>query len=474
MPMGNRLPMIVDKKLTDAHNIKGITMEDAIDNISVNMDKTIAPEELMLRRQIVTSVLITMGRKITHFEGNVDPVTGTLDVDWTFSHIISDDEHLSDLKQVDPHDIERKFKDCVVMRAYCADYDPNTGDKFSHLLGCETVDLCSLMQQSIDVCTPGKINPEDNRKYDFPLRTNFCNTFVIASVIPMWGEAVCTMKEVQTKRCVHGSDFHVSTGLAVRGEDVSLNHSKIITEMREHLLSMRSNLKKYEDAEAVFKSSSAPFMPPHSNPQKPSSDSPDRIKMDISSFSIVPSVLRKLPHIQTMVKLQQALQQVYCAHGVESSDAVLSEPNTMMYSTGSTSLQLHQASACFGDISQINNNRGAPVTMAQIMVQMYTAMIKTGLTHKDVQEMKASTHEDDLIAFMNTVISVGQMDQKQCPYTYDNVIHSVMPVAEHIAVANLKPVPGTIEYAPGCHDCYYKKHSIYSTTQGKCYDQWYR
>jgi hypothetical protein len=129
MPMGNRLPMIVDKKLTDAHNIKGITiMEDAIDNISVNMDKTIAPEELMLRRQIVTSVLITMGRKITHFEGNVDPVTGTLDVDWTFSHIISEDEHLSDLKQVDPHDIERKFKDCVVMRAYCADYDPNTGD----------------------------------------------------------------------------------------------------------------------------------------------------------------------------------------------------------------------------------------------------------------------------------------------------------------------------------------------------------
>jgi hypothetical protein len=68
------------------------------------------------------------------------------------------------------------------------------------------------MQQSIDVCTPGKINPADIRKYDFPLRTNFCNTFVIASVIPMWGEAVCTMKEVQTKRCVRGSEFHVSTG----------------------------------------------------------------------------------------------------------------------------------------------------------------------------------------------------------------------------------------------------------------------
>lgn len=54
------------------------------------------------------------------------------------------------------------------------------------------------------------------------------------------------------------------------------------------------------------------------------------------------------------------------------------------------------------------------------------------------------------------------------------VIHSVMPVPECVALANLQPVPGVIEYAPGCQACFYKKHSIRNYADGKNYDQWYR
>jgi hypothetical protein len=66
------------------------------------------------------------------------------------------------------------------------------------------------------------------------------------------------------------------------------------------------------------------------------------------------------------------------------------------------------------------------------------------------------------------------MDQMQTPYAYDMVLHSVMPVPEHIALANMKPIPGLIQYAPDCHDCFYRLHKIYSTTENKFYDQWYR
>ena len=106
--------------------------------------------------------------------------------------------------------------------------------------------------------------------------------------------------------------------------------------------------------------------------------------------------------------------------------------------------------------------------------QMYASMVKSGLRPSDLMEMKAATHEEDIVAFLNSVMAGGQMDQLQTPYAYDMVLHSVMPVPEHIATANLKPLPGVIEYAPECHDCHYKMHRIYSTTENKFYDQWYR
>ena len=59
--------------------------------------------------------------------------------------------------------------------------------------------------------------------------------------------------------------------------------------------------------------------------------------------------------------------------------------------------------------------------------------------------------------------------QVQAPYSNDCVLFSVVPVPEHIALANLQPVPGEIEYAPGCTSCFYKLHSIVSSQDGKAY-----
>jgi hypothetical protein len=141
LPMGNRLLMHAGNSFVDAHVMKGIKIEEAIEGVAQAMPKSMPVEELMLRRQIATSLLITMGRKITHFEGEIDPLTGTIDVDFTFTPIISNDEHL-EMHTCDPEDLERKIKDCAILRVYSASYDPKTGDKFSHLLGCQAIDLC--------------------------------------------------------------------------------------------------------------------------------------------------------------------------------------------------------------------------------------------------------------------------------------------------------------------------------------------
>jgi hypothetical protein len=66
----------------DAHALKGVTVEEAIEGMAQCMPLSMPVEELMLRRQIATLLLITMGRKITHFEGDIDPLTGTIDVDF--------------------------------------------------------------------------------------------------------------------------------------------------------------------------------------------------------------------------------------------------------------------------------------------------------------------------------------------------------------------------------------------------------
>lgn len=175
------------------------------------------------------------------------------------------------------------------------------------------------------------------------------------------------------------------------------------------------------------------------------------------------NVSRHLPDVETMVNLQQGLQQVYCVQGVNKADAVLTEPNAIAYAQGSTYLQLHKAAVCFYDISQIVRKRIAPIPRQQIMVQMYAAMNTMGLCPRDLVEMKDPQH---MFEFIKASLASAMMDGKQTPYYSDYVLQSVDLVqSEAVALTNLQPMPGSVEYAPGCSACFYRKHED---------GQWYR
>ena len=133
--------------------------------------------------------------------------------------------------------------------------------------------------------------------------------------------------------------------------------------------------------------------------------------VDLTKHMFVSSVLRNLPHIEAVVKLQQALQQAYCMHAVEAQAAVLSEPNSLQFASGSTCLQLHGLKACFQNMTDIHEMRTALYPRRQIMAQMYATMVKSGLTPKDMLEMKADTHGEEIAAFMNSVLANSQLDQ---------------------------------------------------------------
>lgn len=101
-------------------------------------------------------------------------------------------------------------------------------------------------------------------------------------------------------------------------------------------------------------------------------------------------------------------------------------------------------------------------------------MASSGMKPKDLMELDASKNKDELVAFVNSVFSAGQMDQLQTPYYSDYILHSVMPVPEVIAKANLKPVPGAIVYVDGSQDCFYRKHTLYVPETDKTVEQYYR
>ena len=158
-----------------------------------------------------------------------------------------------------------------------------------------------------------------------------------------------------------------------------------------------------------------------------------------------------------MVKLQQGLQQAYCANGIKSADAVLTEANGMAYTSGATYLQLHRAAICFSDSSKIVKDRVAWTPTQQIMVQMHSAMCNTGLTFKDLQRTK---DPEKIFNFVNATLAASIEDGKQTPYKSDYVLHSITPVKKEVAMANLQPVPGLVEYAPGCNACFYRLHQL--------------
>jgi hypothetical protein len=171
--------------------------------------------------------------------------------------------------------------------------------------------------------------------------------------------------------------------------------------------------------------------------------------------------------------MQQALQQVYCINAVQASTAVLSEPNSMNFTSCSTMLQLHNLSACFNHLTDLHMRTAAPLPIRRISQQFFAATMRLGLTPEDLLQMKPETHAESIVTFMNAVVSGTEMDQLQAPYFFDCVIHSIMPVEECMAKADLRPVPQAIEYAPGCHDCFYKTYRI-STPDGNSKEMHFR
>ncbi len=172
MLMGNRLPMVLPAGLSpspsplaaassgangpsivDAHNVQGIDMPTAVKGVSQAMHVAMDQEELLLRRFIGHKIVLSMGRMMTHFEGEVDPKTGVLEVDHVFKPLIvsKEDEHLMGQHAYDPHSPEMKVKDCIAMRVYCSHIDDETKEVYSYPIAHEAIDLYSLQLRSIQV-----------------------------------------------------------------------------------------------------------------------------------------------------------------------------------------------------------------------------------------------------------------------------------------------------------------------------------
>lgn len=171
-----------------------------------------------LRRGIAHTVMITMGRKMTHFEAAIDPRTGVVDVSHTFMpNIVSPDadEHLVGQHEFDPHDDEMKIKDCVNLHIYERIPDKLSGKWTQMLIAEECLDLKKLMARSIELTealaehaavsaktmqtgeavaeSQGSVDQAaralfSDREHDFAARNNFCNTFALVTVLPCQGE----------------------------------------------------------------------------------------------------------------------------------------------------------------------------------------------------------------------------------------------------------------------------------------------
>lgn len=200
MPMGNSMPVITTctdatgrttSTVVDAHSMPGLTMDAAIPLISQAVPMALSSKEINVRQQIATKVQITMGGQMMHFEKDIDPRTGTVDIDWTLTPLSSE---LCDETRVKSHAVLRIYTEhtnSVEDRKPSTNPEMNSGaskystpeSKFCYLTGCEAIHLPALMQHVIDVNT-GKVDATKQREYDFAAQTNFCNTFNLCTVLP--------------------------------------------------------------------------------------------------------------------------------------------------------------------------------------------------------------------------------------------------------------------------------------------------
>ena len=144
--------------------------------------------------------------------------------------------------------------------------------------------------------------------------------------------------------------------------------------------------------------------------------------VDLSTHSCMPSVLRHMPHMAKVVQLQQALQQAFCMHGVQTQAVVMSEPNSLQYTPGATAMQTHGLKTIFNMMTEIHEARPALLPRRQLMAQIFAAMVKTALKPQDLLEMRANTHAEEIAAFTDVVMSCAQMDQVASAVCYVHLI----------------------------------------------------
>jgi hypothetical protein len=468
MPLGLSVPPNARKRkeelFVDARQVPvSCSLEEAAKLVAKAMPYAMDPDEIFMRRQIVQTVVISMGNRMKSFEGTVDPVTGIIDIDHTFEPIITSDEHLRDMHKYDPSCERTKVADCVCLRMYTTVPDSKTGDFTSIQIASEAIGLTELMAVSRDMSTPGLIHPSEYRQFDFCKFHNFSNTFPVVSVLPVYGKVVAMGSEQYGLHPEPLSPDHYSAPVAV-GSDVEMTQLHVGLRLfctaadrqraMEEVASMQAEIDRITRGIDLYNALREQAM-----------KTPDAT-VDLSAVEFVPSILRHLPEIQTMVRLQQGLQYMYFSEGVKASRVVVTEAQAINFTPTSTSLQTHMATIGFPDMTRIHEERYSPVPRDQIFVQLFGALVTSGLEPDDVMLMNAKDHRNEIVALFNAIFSAGQLDQLQTPYYSDYSLHSYEPVPEHIAVANLKPVPGIIEYAPGCQDCFYQMHTVFSVSKG--------
>lgn len=206
LPVCNNMPVssslvsgTTGNGFVDACHVPGLTIDSVIPEVckAMRSPESFPADQVQMLKEIATTVLITMGADILHFEGEIDRHTGILDVDWKFVPTAdvcarpSPGDKMSTglsmptvgVSSTHMDNTSRMLKSHAVMRVYTRNVDPHSGTVFSHLLGCEAIDLAALMQHSIHVNSKS-VDPEKDHQYDFSLRTNFCNTFVVCTVLP--------------------------------------------------------------------------------------------------------------------------------------------------------------------------------------------------------------------------------------------------------------------------------------------------
>ena len=340
----------------------------------------------------------------------------------------------------DPHNPEMKIKDCIVMRVYSTHVDDETKEVYSYPIAHEAIDLYSLQLRSIQVSEqfhssksisivpspanllhtgeaassspqldlahilhhappqaqkPGEAQPTSTpkqyahaqpiyahiREYDFPLHANFCNSFVLTSVLPVWGKVFHASPDAAKEGAnlpediTHACMFEVQPGILMAHSHDDAYIQGTLAKMRSELDRLQTGVKAFvADRDSKIKTQMATTASASIAQQLPAAVSAaggSAPHVDLSQHVYMPSVLRNIHYTQKVVKLQQALQQAYCMHGVETANVVLSEPNSMQFASGATCLQLHRASVTFPFMTAIHNARCVCVSFCACVCVLY-------------------------------------------------------------------------------------------------------